>query len=290
MATPTVTPPRNTFHRVQMRIREWWRAYIRITADWVESPTFFILTSYGSLICAVLFVTDLLSRSGDFWQNIFSVLLWGWAGLLLSTLALTQIKWVNRAVDLPVVGVFLVAAGAYVYEVARASAVQILNRHFPFAVSQLVEGIDAGSHIIFAIQIAGLATVAIGLWYGLLFLRTIRSPRHSGDRWFWGASAGAIGSLLLIGTASTAASHSFGIDVILVRAAYERDFTANFRCDHVPEGAHVLLSKMSDTTGYAAKLTFPERPFFRMKKDDQDLAESMPSPKQSYRIVECNKP
>ncbi|WP_155630838.1 hypothetical protein [Burkholderia cepacia] len=258
----------------------------------MESPTFFILTSYASLIFAVIFATELLTKSGAFWQNIFNILLSGWAALLLSTLALTQIKWVNRAVDLPVVGVFLVGAAAYVYDNARSSTIQILSRHFPFAVSQLVEGIESGSRLIFSIEVAGLATVAIGLWYALLCMRSIRSSRrrnHSSDRWFWGASAGAISSLLLIAIFSTAASRSFGIDVVLVRAAYERDFTSNFRCDLVPKGAHVLLSKMSDTTGYAAKLSFPERPFFRMKSTDKDLAESMPLPNQSYRVVACNR-
>jgi hypothetical protein len=44
---------------------------------------------------------------------------------------------------------------------------------------------------------------------------------------------------------------------------------------------------MSDTIGYAAKLSFPDRPFLRMKETDKDLAGSMPGPA-SYRVVACN--
>lgn len=75
--------------------------------------------------------------------------------------------------------------------------------------------------------------------------------------------------------------------MILVRAAYEWDFTSKFNCEGVPDGARVLLSKMSDTIGYAAKLSFPDRPFLRMKETDKDLAGSMPGPA-SYRVVACN--
>lgn len=293
MSTSTATPPRKTLaRRFRTRTRASWRTYVRATSELVDSPVVFLITSYASLILAIIFIWHLLARTGQFWNNINNILFFGWSGLLLSIFTLTQIKWVNRAIGLPVMGVFLLAASAYIYGDARIITVRTLNKHFPFSVAQLPEAIDLGSRIKFALEVAGISTLVVLVWYLVFMGLSIiseRRTRHSGYYWFMAASLGGLGSLTLIGGSSLAASGSFGTDVIVVRAAYELDFTSNFRCDLVPEGARVLLSKMSDTTGYATKLSFPERPFFRMKETDKDLAESMPRPMHSYRVVACNK-
>lgn len=294
MATQTISYPRKTLnHQIRIRVRASWRAYVRTTSGWVDGPVIFLLTSYVSLAFSILFAWHMLVRTGPFWKNINNALFFGWIGLLLSILTLTQIKWVNRAIGLPVIGIFLLALSTHIYGDARAVTAQRLNRHFSFSTSQLTEAIDVGSRIEFAMEIAGIATLVVVIWYAVFMALTViteRSKRQSGYWPFMFASAGGIASLTLIGALSLAATGSFGADVILVRAAYELDFTSNFQCDSVPEGARVLLSKMSDTTGYAVKLTFPERPFFRMKETDNDLKQSMPLTPHSYRVVNCNKP
>ncbi|WP_175861822.1 hypothetical protein [Burkholderia cepacia] len=236
----------------------------------------------------------MFARTGPFWNNINNILFFGWIGLLLSILTLTQVKWINRAIGLPVIGIFSLALSTYIYGDARAITAKRLNQHFPFSTSQLTEAIDVGGRIGFAMEIAGIATLVVVVWYAVFMVLTViteRSKRQSGYWPFMFASAGGIVSLTLIGALSLAATGSFGADVIIVRAAYELDFTSNFQCDSVPKGARVLLSKMSDTTGYALMLTFPERPFFRMKETDNDLKQSMPlTTAHSYRVVNCNKP
>ncbi|WP_124589803.1 hypothetical protein [Burkholderia cepacia] len=235
----------------------------------------------------------MLARTGAFWSNINNILFFGWAGLLISILTLTQIKWINRAIGLPVMGVFLLAFSTYIYGDARAITAQRLNQHFPFSTSQLAEAIDIGGRIGFAMETAGIATLVVVVWYAVFMVLTVITERNKRQAGFWPfmfASSGSIASLTLIGALSLAATGSFGADVIVVRAAYELDFTSNFQCDSVPQGARVLLSKMSDTTGYAIKLTFPERPFFHMKETDNDLKQSMPLSTHSYRVVNCNKP
>lgn len=143
-----------------MRIRACasWRAYVRTTSGWVDSPVIFLLTSYASLAFSILFAWHMLARTGPFWNNINNVLFFGWIGLLLSILTLTQIKWVNRAIGLPVMGIFLLALSTYIYGDARAVTAQRLNRHFSFSTSQLTEAIDVGGRIGFAIEIAGIGS------------------------------------------------------------------------------------------------------------------------------------
>ncbi|WP_333997475.1 hypothetical protein [Burkholderia gladioli] len=294
MATQTISYPRKTLnHQMRIRARASWRAYVRTTSGWVDNPVIFLLTSYASLAFSTLFAWQMSARTGHFWENINNILLFGWIGLLLSILTLTQIKWVNRAITLPVIGIFLLALSTYIYGDARAITTKRLNQHFPFSTEQLTAAIDVGGRIGFAMEIAGKATLVVVVWY-ITFIAlsaiTERSNRQSGYWPFVFVSAGGIVSLALIGGLSLVATDSFGFDVILVRAAYELDFTSNFQCDSVPNGARVLLSKISDTTGYAVKLTFPERPFFHMKEGDKDLKQSMPLTTRSYRIVNCNKP
>lgn len=294
MVTPTCTYPRKTLNH-QMRIRACasWRVYVRTASGWVDSPVIFLITSYASLAFSILFGWHMLARTGAFWSNINNILFFGWAGLLISILTLTQIKWINRAIGLPVMGVFLLAFSTYIYGDARAITAQRLNQHFPFSTSQLAEAIDIGGRIGFAMETAGIATLVVVVWYAVFMVLTVITERNKRQAGFWPfmfASSGSIASLTLIGALSLAATGSFGADVIVVRAAYELDFTSNFQCDSVPQGARVLLSKMSDTTGYAIKLTFPERPFFHMKETDNDLKQSMPLSTHSYRVVNCNKP
>ncbi|WP_157645225.1 hypothetical protein [Burkholderia ubonensis] len=294
MATPTITYPRKSRnHRMRIRVRAAWRVYIRTTSGWVDNPTIYLLTSYTSLAFAILFSWHTLARTGHFWNNINNILFFGWAGLLLSILTLTQIKWINRAIGLPVMGIFLFALSTYIYGDAKAVTAQRLNQHFSFSTSQLTEAIDVGGRIGFAMEIAGIATLAVVAWYAVFMVLTVitdRNERRSGYWPFMFASSGGIASLTVIGALSLAATGSFGSDVIVIRAAYELDFTSNFQCDSVPKGARVLLSKMSDTTGYAMKLTFPERPFFRMEETDNDLKQLTSSLTRSYRVVNCNKP
>ncbi|WP_322041475.1 hypothetical protein [Burkholderia diffusa] len=292
MSTPTF-PSKAFKRRITIRARTAWRAYYRIAATRVESPTAYVATSCLSLGFAVLFLWNLLAGTDHFWSNITSVLAFGWTSLLIGILAVTQVKLVNKTLGLPVVGVFLIGASAYLYERARSSSIQILNRHFPFSVSQLTEAIDSSTLIIFSIEIAAFMPIVVLAWYALLAVQSsasVPSKRSAGTSWFTLASTGAVCSLLFIAAACMSASNSFGLDVMMVRAAYERDFTSNFQCDSVPEGARVLLSKMSDNVGYAVKLTFPDRPFFRMKETDDDLKQAMPLSTHSYRVVNCNKP
>lgn len=294
MATPTITYPRKSLnHRMRIRARTSWRAYVRTTSGLVDNPIIYLLTSYTSLAFSILFAWHTLARTGPFWANINNILFFGWVGLLLSILTLTQIKWINRAIGLPVIGIFLLALSTYIYGDAKATTVQRLNHHFSFSISQLTEAIDVGGRIGFATEIAGIATLAIVVWYAVFMVVTVitdRNKRLSGYWPFLLASSGGIVSLTVIGALSLAAAEGFGADVIVLRAAYELDFTSNFQCDSVPKGARVLLSKMSDTTGYAMKLTFPERPFFRMKETDNDLKQLTSSLTRSYRVVNCNKP
>lgn len=241
---------------------------------------------------ALLFAWQVFAATSHFWANVYNLLFTGWMGLLLGILALSQVKWVNRAIGLPVVGVFLVAASVYIYGDARNVTFQILNRHFPLSVSQLSAAVDYGSHVIFAIEVASFAMILLVVWYFFFMVQSVmtaRRNRKAGQGQFFVASGGAIVSILCIGSLSFAASGSFGIDVLLVRAAYEMDFTSSFRCDPVAPGARVLLSKMSDGVGYAVKLNFPDRPLFRMKATDQDLKDSMPNSSQTYRVVTCNR-
>ncbi|WP_205169054.1 hypothetical protein [Burkholderia sp. LMG 13014] len=301
MSTLT-NPPKGFKHRIGIRRRAAWRAYCRATFPWVENPPAYLTMNGLSLLFALLFLLTLLSRTDQFWNNITGVLAYGWAGLLFGILALTQIKLMNKTFGLPVVGAFLVGASAYFYEDARSATIQILNRHFPFSTSQLTEAIESSTRIVFAIEIASFMPFLVLVWYALLAVQSgssvsrkrpgssISIKRSTGAGWFVTGSSGMVISLMLIATACWKASSSFGLDVMFVRAAYERDFTSNFRCDSVPQDARVLLSKMSDNVGYAVTLTFPNRPFFRMKETDDDLKWSMPLSARSYRIVNCNKP
>lgn len=294
MSPSSLAYPRKKFNeRAGIRIRAWWRKYVHSAQKWVDSPPAFIVTSYVSSAFASLFAWQIFTATSHFWANVNNLLFTGWMALLLGTFTLSQVKVVNRAIGLPVVGIFLIAASTYLHSDAKNLTIQILNRHFPFSVLQLSAAIDYGTEVVFAIEIAVFAMLSLTIWYCLSMAPSFMSARHKQHiqpRHFFAASAGAIVSTYLVGSLSYAASGSFGIDVLLVRAAYEMDFTSSFTCDSVAHGSRVLLSKMSDNVGYAAKLSFPDRPLFRMKEKDQDLKQSMPLSSGTYRVVTCNKP
>lgn len=266
MSSATFVSPRKTFRQtVRIRVRAALRTYVRDTRDWVQSPAVFFLTSYVSLVFAIPFAWSLLGHEPRFWGNFYNVLAAGWTALFLSTMTLVQVKSIKGVLGAPVIGAFLIGASAFLYQDARNITVSVLNRHFPFAVSQLTEAVDAGSRFTFAIEVAGWATVLILAWYGLFMIQSFTSGRRHRRTGHWSfviGSAGAVASLLVIGPLSLAATSSFGYDVLLVRSAYEWDFSQAFQCDDVPKGARVLLSKMSDNIGYAVNLEFPSAHFF----------------------------
>lgn len=289
----TAYPQKKINRRVGIQIRAWWRTYVRSTREWVDSPSSFFITSYVSLVFALLFAWQVFAATAHFWSNVFNLIFTGWMGLLLGVLSLSQIKWVNRAIGLPVVGVFLVAASAYIYGDARIQTFQILNSYFPFSASQLTNATDYGNHVIFAIDVAAFAMFSLFVWYALFMAQSVMADRRSrkvGRGPFLIASAGALVSIFCIGSLSFAASNSVGVKVLVVRAAYEMDFTSSFSCDKVVPGSRVLLSKMSDGIGYAVNLSFPDRPLFRVKAADPELKNSMPNSSPSYRVVTCNRP
>ncbi|MFL9961343.1 hypothetical protein PQR02_09565 [Paraburkholderia sediminicola] len=238
-----------------------------------------------------MFYWQLYIRSLDFWASVYLPLFCGWLSLLFAALTVWQIKPIRRIINHPPFGVFMIGVSAFSYQDARNTTVTVLNRHFPFAVSQLVQAVDTGTRLLLALDIAlFLFVVLAGSWIALVVCDFAPGGR---DRWplnrgFYTACFGALLSMLTVFGCSVDIVRSFGGEVILVRAAYELDFTSQFNCEGVPDGARVLLSKISDNIGYAVKLSFPNRPFLRMKEMDKDLAGSMPSPA-SYRVVACNK-
>jgi Flp pilus assembly protein TadB len=169
MSTSPATYPAKTINRrAGIRIRAAWRTYVRVTNEWVDSPAFFLATSYTSLVLTGFFIWNLLSNTAHFWPNVYNVLISGWAALLLSTLTLVQTKLIHRTIVVPVVGIFLAGASAFLYQDAKNATVNMLNQQFPFAVSQLAEAIDSGTRIAFALEIAAWGTVAVVVCYFIL--------------------------------------------------------------------------------------------------------------------------
>lgn len=163
---------------MRIRARTSWRAYVRTTSGLVDNPIIYLLTSYTSLAFSILFAWHTLARTGPFWANINNILFFGWVGLLLSILTLTQIKWINRAIGLPVIGIFLLALSTYIYGDAKATTVQRLNHHFSFSISQLTEAIDVGGRIGFATEIAGIPPAySQSLGHMELDTRLLQHPR-----------------------------------------------------------------------------------------------------------------
>lgn len=281
--------------RTNIRVRMMWRRYVRDTRDWVHNPVAFLLSSYASLFFVIPFAWSLFEHTSLFWTSFYNVLIAGWCGLLLSMVTLAQVKWIKGLLGAPVMGVFLLGASAFAYQDARNQTIGVLNRHFPFTSAQLPEAVDAGSRFVFAIEVAGVAMVLVLAWYGLFMIQSAGFGRRRSGGWSFAlGSAGAAVSLFVIGSLSLGATRSFGLDVLLVRSAYEWDFSQAFQCEGVPKDARVLLSKTSDNVGYAVKLRFPERPFLRMRETDKDLAEAMPfidgKLNPTYRVVNCNRP
>jgi hypothetical protein len=115
-----------------------------------------------------MFGRQLYNRSSNFWTSVYLVLFFGWLSLLLVALTVWQIKPIRRIINNPPFGVFMIGVSAFLYQDARNTAVAILNRHFPFAVSQLDEAVDTGTRLILGLDIAWLAFL-VSLGSGVVF-------------------------------------------------------------------------------------------------------------------------
>jgi len=108
------------------------------------------------------------------------------------------------------------------------------------------------------------------------------------DWWFMAGSLGMVSSFAIIGSISMNATNVTGIDVLALRAAYDYDFSERYDCTGVNGSSKVLLSKMSDDTGYAAALILPDRPLLRIKWIDSDLTQIQQN-KIIVTTVHCNQ-
>ncbi|WP_179404248.1 hypothetical protein [Burkholderia guangdongensis] len=267
-----------------------WKTYVRAARDWADNPVAFVVDSYLALVFTAICVALMCLRTLDFWASAYDILFSGAAALLCCALCLLQIKSVKNIATNPAAGLFLVGTTAFFYQDSHDVAVYGLNEYFPFAVSQLSEAINTGTLYILAITIARLSYSAIFIFVVAMTLFNTRKQIKLNSMNGWVipvASLGAILSLLILSSAGDFVANSFGLELFLVRQAYALDFTSSYRCDGVPRDDRVLLSKMSDTVGYALHLTFPDRPLLRIRKTDKDAANSIPNAG-NYRVVTCN--
>ncbi|QBR04180.1 hypothetical protein [Paraburkholderia pallida] len=274
------------------KLDTWWKARSHDASHWVANPVAYYVTNVLSMAFAVPLIFHAFFSNETFWRNLNNILIAGSLTLALAVGSLFQLKALRLSTGVPAVVIAILAASAWLYLDANNQIVVILHRYFTFDVSQLTQAISTGTRVLYALEVSlgGGVLAAIGAlsltWFYAISRR--RQGRQWLDWWFFGISSGMFIGFLTVACISSRIVDTFSIDAIALHAAYDFDFTDRFDCVHPPKGAKVLLSKMSDNVGYAARMTIPNRPILHIKETDGDVVPLL----QSYRditVLKCNE-
>lgn len=271
--------------------KPWWQSRESDAARHVDHPAAYYLTNALSLILSGALVWNAYFAQDHFWPNLNMIFMTGALSMATAASSLLQIKLLRRSVGLPVIGVLLLAASAWLYQDANNQIVLLLHRYFGFDVSQLTQATLTGTKNLYAIEVAaGSAIVGFIAAMTVAYSCGFTSPmngRSRADWWFGCVSLGMTLTFLIVLVVSFRIANSVAVDAIAVHAAYDLDFTDRYNCPLAPKGAKVLLSKMSDNVGYAMQMELPDRPLLSIHTNDADMI----SLKSSHvTALSCNEP
>lgn len=269
----------------------WWKARESDAAHYVDHPAAYYLTNALSLVFASVLVWHAHFSKDPFWANLNMIFTTGALTLATSASSLLQIRPLRSSVGLPVIGVLLLAASAWLYQDANNQIVLLLHRYFGFDVSQLGQAVSTGTKDIYAVEVAAGGAIlgfiaSITVAYSCAFRRT-PNGRARTDWWFRCVSLCMTFAFLIVLIVSFRILNSIAADAIAIHAAYDLDFTESYSCSHVPQGSKVLLSKMSDNLGYAMHMELPDRPLLSISGKDADVVALRSN---HVTVVTCNEP
>ncbi|MGI4856757.1 MAG: hypothetical protein ACRYHA_07500 [Janthinobacterium lividum] len=232
----------------------------------------FYVTCLASVVFATIFLGQAYFSNQPLNVNATNLTLNGALVFALSIGALIQIKWIKPVVSVSIVGIFLAAVLRYVIQDASNQTIGILHRHFLFDATQLTQAVSTGTLYITAIEIgqgAALAFIPLIIVIAIALDKAYKDKNSRLKSLLLAISClGLIFSALSISKVAATATRAVGLDVVILKTAYDVDFSSHYDCPKAELNERVFLSKTSDTAGYAARMTFPEKPLLSIKASD----------------------
>jgi hypothetical protein len=132
----------------------WWKARRSDASRSVDHPAAYYSSNGLSLVFTGLLLWHTHFSQDHFWANLNMIFTTGALTMAIATSSLLQIKHIRSSVGLPVFGVLLLAASAWLYQDANNQMVLMLHRYFSFDVSQLSQAVSTGTKDLYAVEVA----------------------------------------------------------------------------------------------------------------------------------------